>query len=46
MYLTFDTQNSDTGVNTRLEAFYDMLSMKRENLESRNNNIKGVLNEQ
>ena len=46
MYLTFDTQNSDTGVNTRLEAFYDMLSMKRENLEQRNNNIKGVLNEQ
>lgn len=44
MYLTFDTQNSDTGVNTRLEAFYDMLSMKRE--KSDNTNIKGVLNEQ
>ena len=30
MYLTFDTQNSDTGINTRLEAFYDMLYMKKE----------------
>ena len=44
MYLTFDTQNSDIGVNTRLEAFYDMLSMKREKID--NTNIKGVLNEQ
>lgn len=29
MYLTFDTQNSDTGLDTRLEAFYDMLCMKK-----------------
>lgn len=31
MYLTFDTQNSDIGLDTRLEAFYDMLSMKKKN---------------
>lgn len=29
MYLTFDTQNSDTGIKTRLEAFYDMLCMRK-----------------
>ena len=29
MYLTFDTQNSDTGLDTRLEDFYDMLCMKK-----------------
>lgn len=40
MYLTFDTETSITGFKTRLEAFYDMLSMKKE----RNNlisNFKG-----
>lgn len=31
MYLTFDTQNSDIGLKTRLEAFYDMLCMNKEN---------------
>ncbi len=30
MYLTFDGQTSMTGIKTRLEAFYDMLVMKRE----------------
>ena len=30
MYITFDTQNSDTGLETRLEAFYDMLCMNKE----------------
>lgn len=29
MYLTFDTQTSDTGIETRLEAFYDMLCMNK-----------------
>ncbi len=29
LYLSYDTQTSDTGIETRLEAFYDMLSMKR-----------------
>ena len=27
---TYDSQTSDTGLDTRLEAFYDMLSMKKE----------------
>ena len=30
LFLTYDTQTSDTGLDTRLEAFYDMLSMKKE----------------
>lgn len=30
MYLTFDSQTSQTGIKTRLEAFYDMLVMKKE----------------
>lgn len=29
LYLTYDTETSDTGLATRLEAFYDMLAMKR-----------------
>ena len=29
MYLTFDSQTSQTGIKTRLEAFYDMLVMKK-----------------
>lgn len=33
MYLTFDEQTSTTGINTRIEAFYDMLKMKKENDE-------------
>ena len=29
LYLTYDAQTSDTGLDTRLEAFYDMLAMKK-----------------
>lgn len=36
MYLTFDTQNSNTGIRTRLEAFYDMLEMNK----NKKDNIK------
>lgn len=30
IYLTFDLQTSEAGINTRIEAFYDMLQMKKE----------------
>ncbi|MCX8074240.1 MAG: 2-hydroxyacyl-CoA dehydratase [Clostridia bacterium] len=30
IYFTFDMQTSETGVKTRLEAFYDMIKMKKE----------------
>jgi len=30
LYFSFDAQTSETGVKTRLEAFYDMISMKRD----------------
>ncbi len=30
LFLTFDSQTSDTGLMTRLEAFYDMISMRKE----------------
>ena len=29
LYFSFDSQTSETGVKTRLEAFYDMLIMKK-----------------
>ena len=29
LYLSFDLQTSDTGLDTRLEAFYDMIAMKK-----------------
>lgn len=29
LFLTYDTETSDTGLMTRLEAFYDMLAMSR-----------------
>jgi len=29
MYMTFDTETSEAGVHTRLEAFVDMINMKR-----------------
>lgn len=29
LFLSYDTQSSDTGLDTRLEAFYDMIAMKR-----------------
>ena len=30
LYLNYDTQTSDTGIETRLEAFYDMIAMRKE----------------
>ncbi len=30
LYLSYDTQSSDTGIETRLEAFYDMIAMRKE----------------
>ena len=33
MYLTFDTQTSETGLKTRLEAFYDMIAIRKEKLD-------------
>jgi len=30
LYFSFDTQTSDTGIQTRLEAFYDMMIMRNE----------------
>jgi predicted nucleotide-binding protein (sugar kinase/HSP70/actin superfamily) len=29
LYFSFDSQTSDTGIKTRLEAFYDMMSMRK-----------------
>ena len=44
MYLTFDLQTTKTGVETRLEAFYDMLVMKKNlNKELTNEDIEGSL---
>ena len=33
MYMTFDTNTGEAGVHTRLEAFHDMISMRRANEE-------------
>lgn len=33
IYLTFDSQTSEEGVKTRLEAFYDMIKMRRKKNE-------------
>jgi len=30
LYFSFDTQTSETGFTTRLEAFYDMIVMRKE----------------
>ncbi len=30
LYLTYDAQTSDTGLETRVEAFYDMISMRKQ----------------
>jgi predicted nucleotide-binding protein (sugar kinase/HSP70/actin superfamily) len=30
LYLTYDSQTSDTGLVTRVEAFYDMLQMRKQ----------------
>ena len=35
IYFTFDMQSSEVGIRTRLEAFYDMLIMKKEKEESK-----------
>jgi predicted nucleotide-binding protein (sugar kinase/HSP70/actin superfamily) len=32
LYFSFDSQTSETGVKTRLEAFYDMLMMKKKGI--------------
>ena len=29
LYLTYDSQSSDVGLMTRLEAFYDMIEMRK-----------------
>lgn len=29
LYLSYDSQTSDTGLDTRLEAFYDMIQMRK-----------------
>ena len=29
LYLSYDSQTGDAGIQTRLEAFYDMIDMKR-----------------
>ncbi len=45
MYLTFDSQTSQTGVQTRIEAFYDMLMMKKSNQENlkKQDKVDGIL---
>lgn len=30
LFLSYDTQTGDTGIETRLEAFYDMIAMRKE----------------
>ncbi|MFA4936875.1 MAG: 2-hydroxyacyl-CoA dehydratase [Patescibacteria group bacterium] len=39
IYFSFDAQTSETGIKTRLEAFYDMLIMKRDKLNSNTTKI-------
>lgn len=34
VYFSFDSQTSETGIKTRIEAFYDMLQMKRNKLNN------------
>lgn len=29
IYMSFDAEDNEVGVDTRLEAFYDMIKMKR-----------------
>ena len=29
LFFSFDCQNADPGIETRLEAFYDMISMRK-----------------
>lgn len=47
MYLTFDEQTTATGIKTRIEAFYDMLKMRKDMLvyeETLNSNADDNLN--
>ena len=37
MFLSFDTENGDTGIKTRLEAFIDMLTMRKEKENEKDN---------
>ncbi|MDO4282776.1 MAG: 2-hydroxyacyl-CoA dehydratase [Clostridia bacterium] len=41
IYFTFDSQTSEVGIKTRLEAFYDMLVMRKENLNRNGREIYG-----
>ena len=34
LFLSYDTQTSDTGIETRIEAFYDMIAMRKDHKES------------
>lgn len=34
LYFSFDTQTGHTGINTRLEAFYDMILMRKESMKN------------
>lgn len=35
LYLTFDTQTSETGIKTRLEAFHDMILMRKQSASTK-----------
>lgn len=39
IYFTFDSQTSETGIKTRLEAFYDMLTMRKESIKNEGSDI-------
>ena len=36
IYFSFDSQDSEVAINTRLEAFYDMLEQKRNKSTTKN----------
>lgn len=40
LHLSFDTQTSETGLQTRMEAFTDMLKMKKEQIPVENSKIR------
>ncbi len=40
LHLSFDTQTSETGLQTRMEAFTDMLKMKKEQIPVENRKIR------
>lgn len=40
LYFSFDTQTAETGIKTRLEAFYDMIIMRKE--AQKNESISGT----